>query len=486
MTRSLLCPLLLLLSACASVDGRPPDAAVISDTAVMPAAWSDTVRAVEANTAEGFFAGFDDPDLLALVRASVASTPSIREAQSRIRQARAGVSLAEARRRPTLGLGGNVTRQRTSEAGDPFQQAFGGNDSQGGNQGGGPDIAIPLEQTTYALNATAAWEPDVWGRDAWRVESAALRVEAAQAAAAGVALSLQSETARTYLSLRSVQESLDLIDANLQLLRDNLDLTRLLEDQALASEFDRVQVEADIAALLAQRESLESQAITLGYALSVLTAQAPQSLDQLLVEADASLPDFRGGVEAGLPSTLLLRRPDLRRARAELLAARADIEAAELNRLPSFSLTGEGGLLSLTLESLISEEARRGLLSAAFNWPVFQGGRLEAERALERADESVEVAQYDRAILEALSDVETAFEQYVSAGRRVRQLEDAVAKRARVLELAELRYRSGLDDQFRVLSARRNLLTAQDAQLAARSDRAAALVRIHAALGGDW
>ena len=469
-----------LLAACSSIPEPPPDGVVLTDTAVLPVAWTERLRSerdlLGGPVPQTVWVGFDDADLLRLVTAAITDTPDIRAAQARIRQARAAVAIAEARRRPSLSLSSTVSRDRASEEAQIFPMTP-------GMDGG---FEIPLETDSYGVTATASWEPDVWGEEALRVASAELTADAAEAAATAVALSLQSETARTYIQLRGAQARLGVLGRNIELLEENRRLTDLLVGRDLSPRFDLVQVEADLEALRAEVVAVEATAVARGYALSTLTGQPPQAIDDLLLDDVADIPAYSGGIAPGLPSDLLLRRPDLVQAGLELRATRLDVEAEELNRLPTFSLTGEGGLLSMTLEALISEDARRGLLSVALNWPVYQGGRLNALREQAEATEDLASANYDAAILIALRDVEQAFEEYVAANRRLTRLDRAVSRREEVLELAELRFRSGLDSQFRVLEAQTALLNARTSRVDASQAAAEAIVRINAALGGYW
>lgn len=477
----------IFMSGCASildidndpttdVPGKP-----VTDTAVLPDAWSARLQSVSVNNpdtqSQMFWAGFSDPDLERLIQSALQNAPDIREAQANIRQARARAELARARLRPAFGLGGQASYQRDSAEAQIFGVP---------QNGGGGGFEIPLDYDRYGLTATASWEPDIWGRNALGLASAQYAIEAAEAQADGTLLSLESEVARTYVALQEVQARSDVVEQSLALLRESLSLSEQLEEQGLGSEFDTVQIRADVAALRAQRDALVSATIAQGYALSVLTGEAPQAISVLLDRDEAPIPHYQDDIPGGLPSELILRRPDLRVVRASVLSERTQDKAEDLNRLPSFPLTLKGGLAALDPSNLISADARRGLISAAFNWPIFQGGRLDAQRDLEMAETDAAEARYDAAILRALGDVEQAFEQLISARSQRGRLREAVEARVRVRDLAELRFKSGLDSQFRVLEAESALLTARDALITAKAAEATALITIRAALGGDW
>ena len=167
-------------------------------------------------------------------------------------------------------------------------------------------------------------------------------------------------------------------------------------------------------------------------------------------------------------------------------AARAQSDADDLNRLPSFSLTGDGGLLSTTLDTLISTDARRGAIGAALGWPIFQGGALSAQREASDSDVLIAEAQYDAAILRALSDVEGALSRYVAAERALRRLDDGIDDRERIVALRELRFKAGLDNQFLVIEAQTQLLELRLASVQAQAASALAIIDLFAAVGGEW
>ncbi|MGB3455991.1 MAG: efflux transporter outer membrane subunit [Litorimonas sp.] len=468
----------IVLSACASLPDRPDTDEILTETAQIPTAWTDRTQDILARLGsevpDTVWEGFEDPALTALVRQSIDATPSAREAQARLILARTRVDLARARLRPTLSLGASATRERSSLEGPQFANlppAF-------------ADQADP-ELDVFGLSASAAWEPDIWGRRALEVEAARLSAEAAEARADATLLSLQSDTARTYVQLRATQVRESLTRDALALLEETLQLTTLLREQDLASDLDGAQVRAAIEERGAELASLEGQRIDLALALATLTGQTPEAAGRL-VDGPVAIPGYETGIPDGVPSTLLARRPDLRAASAGLMAARAQSDADDLNRLPTFSLTGEGGLISTMLDTLISTDARRGAIGAALGWPIFQGGALEARRDASDAEVLIAEAQYDAAVLRALGDVEGALSRYVASERAARRYETAIAERERIVALTEMRFRSGLESQFRVIETQTELLQRRIARADADAASAIAIIDLFAALGGEW
>lgn len=464
----------LVLSACASLPERPPLEEPATQTAVVPDAWSERLRserdAFAKTPTQTLWAGFDDPQLFELIDLTLSANPQIREAQARIAQAEAALRVAGSAALPTVGVSSAAQRERTSLAG-PGPQGF--------------IPGIDLEETAFSLGGRASWEPDVWGRTALSAQAAGFQKDAAIAQAAGVSLALQNQTARLYVNLRAAQAQRRVLTDNLALTERTIYLTRQLFSQELAPEFDVLQARTRASQIAVQIEQVDSQITTLAYALATITGRAPAQ-GQPLVAQRTAIPDYAASIPSSVPSDLLSRRPDIMAARASLFAASAQRDIAQLNRLPSFALTGEGGLLSTSLEDLITADARRGVISAALNWPIFAGGRLQAERDNANAVEAQFEAQYDRVVLTSLNDVETAFESYVSAKRRLAKLRTLNGDLREILSLSELRYRSELTPQFEVLDAQAALLSNQSNVETARADIALALIEINAALGGYW
>lgn len=471
---SLIASTTLLLSSCASLVEPPPVDEAATTNAVVPDAWSDRLQseraALEERPQQSLWAGFKDPKLIELIEMALSFNPQVREAQARIAQAESALRVAGSGALPSVSLTSGAQRERISLLGP-------------GPQGFVP--GIDLEQAGFSLGGRASWEPDIWGRVALSEQSAAYEKEAAAAQAAGVSLTLQNQTARLYVNLRAAQAQRQVLVDNLALTQRTVDLTQQLVSQELAPEFDAILAGTRVSQIEVQLESLESQIITLSYALATITGRPPAEGDSLVTE-DSPIPDYASGIPTGVPSDLLSRRPDIMTARANLLAASARSDLAQLNRLPSFALTGEGGLLSTSLEDLIASDARRGVISAALNWPIFEGGRLQAERNSAEAIERQFEAQYDQAVLTGLNDVETAFETYVSAKRRLAKLQSLESELQNLLRLSEIRYQAELSPQFEVLDAQANLLTNQSEIESVKAEIALALIEINAALGGYW
>jgi NodT family efflux transporter outer membrane factor (OMF) lipoprotein len=219
------------------------------------------------------------------------------------------------------------------------------------------------------------------------------------------------------------------------------------------------------------------------FALAILLGRAPQAFDA----AGSSLAGLAvPRIAPGLPAQLLMRRPDLASAEAQLAAADANLDAARAALLPSISLTGSAGLASNVLLNFLSAPAATLALGAALLQPIFDGGRLGAQVDIAESRQRELVAGYRKAVHAALADVEGTL---AAAGRLAIQegLQEQVVEQAQVaLKLAEVRYREGADDLLSLLDAQRTLFQAEDQRSQIRLSRLQAAVSLYKALGGSW
>jgi multidrug efflux system outer membrane protein len=219
--------------------------------------------------------------------------------------------------------------------------------------------------------------------------------------------------------------------------------------------------------------------------LSVLLGLPPESLAAEL-SAEAPIPAAPARVVVGLPSELLLRRPDVRQAERRLAEATATIGVAVSELYPKFSLTGAFGLDSLGSADFLKWESRAWSLGPSVRWPVFAAGRLRAQVAVEDARKNQALDAYEKSVLTALEDVENALVAYLREGERRKSLEAAVAADRKAIELADDLYRKGLTSFIDVLDAQRALYGAQAELARSQAEVTLDLVALYRALGGGW
>jgi NodT family efflux transporter outer membrane factor (OMF) lipoprotein len=416
-----------------------------------------------------------------------------------VREARALRGVTGADLLPNLNANASYTRSRSSEnafsfggGGGSFNPGTGGGGGGGGG-GGAPvidfdDFSDDGPTDLYQAGFDANWEIDLFGRVRRSIEAAEADVAAAVEDRRDALVTLLSEVARNYVELRSFQRRLDIARANLKAQQDTLDLTNARFKANLISDLDVARADAQVATTAAQIPALEAQRNTAAHRLGVLLGQPPASLlDELIgPAADTAIPVGPPEVPPGLPSDLLRRRPDVRRAERQLAAATARVGVATADLFPRFSLTGSLGLQSDTFRDLGDSGSRFYSIGPSVSWPIFDAGRIRAQVRAENARQEAAVVTYEQSVLTALEDVENALVNHGKEQQRRDALRRAVAANRRSVEMATQLYDRGLTDFLDVLEAQRALFASEDAL--AQSDRtiSTSLVALYKALGGGW
>ena len=432
----------------------------------LPAAWKETApRYAEDGR---WWRIYDDAQLDKLVDESFARNADLLVAAARVSEARALLADAQGARLPVVDARGSAFRQGVSQRTATF---FPG---------------LPTQYSDYRATANVSWELDLFGRLSSGVAAARAEIESSEASREAVRLSLAAQVAKSYFALRALDEEVDLTRRNVGLREDALALQRKRFDAGVISEFDLRQLEAEAAAVRAQLPPLERSRDAEEAALAVLLGRSPRQIYEDTVPRAARYDETPGPavLPAGLPSELLLRRPDLVAAERELAATNARIAAARADMFPSITLTAFAGRESASLSNLFSGPAGIWQFAAAVSQPIFAGGRLQARTDAARAREQAALAQYQKAIQTAFSEVRTA----LTGQSRARESYDAESARAQALadsaRLARLRYQNGVASQLDVIDAERGLLAAQTSRIEALRAHRAAIADLFRALGG--
>jgi NodT family efflux transporter outer membrane factor (OMF) lipoprotein len=476
-------------------DFRPPETRV-------PAGWVGTPHAQQGQPSVAserpadvarWWTNFQDPTLDALIERAVESNLDVRTAQLRVRQARAARTIAASSLLPSVNTSGSYRRSGTSSVGG------GGTSFITGGTGGGGVIVTPTTQpsgggvrsnsTTRDLWQTgldASWEIDVFGGNRRQVEAAEADIEAAEADLRNVLVTLTSEVALNYIDLRSFQRQIAIAQGNLEIQQRTAELTHRKAAVGLgAARLDVANADAQVATTVSQIPALEAASRQAIYALSVLLGREPGTLLAELSEP-GPIPLAPPEVPVGMPSDLLRRRPDIRRAEAQLHSATARLGVAISDLFPRFSLTGSLGLSGGRFESLGDIRNYNWGIGPSVSWPIFAGGRIRANIAVQTAAQEEAATAYEQTVLIAFQDVENALIAYAKEQQRRESLAVAVAANRVAVEQATLLYQQGVTDFLNLLNAQRSLLGSEDAL--AQSDRtiAADLVSLYKALGGGW
>jgi NodT family efflux transporter outer membrane factor (OMF) lipoprotein len=462
-----LIPFLLpaLLAGCAvGPDYHPP-------TTAAPARWASPLAGGETNlppTDASWWKSFHDAELDSLIARAAQSNLNLRAAVARVREARAAARVVSADLSPSLDTAASYARNRYSGNGVfPF-----------------PPGTV-LENNVYQAGFDAAWEIDVFGGTRRAAQAARAEVAAAEYGRRFLLISLFGEVARDYTEARAFQQRLAVANANIEAQEKILALTRDRFVKGLTGGLDVQEADALLASTRAQAPVFESGFRDAVYRMGLLLGQPPGALLNELAGA-ASIPAAPPAVPVGLPSDLLLRRPDVQQAERQLAAATARVGAAASDLYPTFSLTGDVGLQSVSTADWFTAGSRYWTAGPTVQWRIFDAGRIRANIRVQDARVEQALAAYEQSMLAAFTDVETALTAYAKEQTRRQSLARAAQANEKAVALVSDLYRHGLADFLRVLESQRSLCQSQDALI--ESDRAVSsdLIALYKALGGGW
>ncbi len=469
----------VLLAGCAvGPDYERPDL----DTPV-PAAWAnpaaDTLAAaptmddaLPAGAAWRWWEAFGDTTLNGLVEAALERNHRLEQAVARVLEARAGVTGAESARWPTLEVGGQASRSKTSEA----VLAFG-----------------PVYGNAFAVTATARWELDLWGKLSRGKEAAVAALLAGEQNRRAVAQGLIADVVRTWLVIRELQLQVALTERTVASFERSQATVEERYRRGLVGALDLHLAGQNLAAARAQLPLFEQQLAGARRTMEILAGRYPagtlrasdlEGADGRLVAA--VMPAPLDPVPAGLPSELLDRRPDLMAAEANLAASVARIGQAKAALYPRIALTADGGTRSREVADLFTQGSDAWSLVGNLVMPLINRGATKAQIQAAEARAREAAAAYRGAVLQAFAEVENALDQDVRQGEREVHLSESTRRARRSVELAEDRYRRGLDNLLTTLESQRRLFTAESSLLATQRERRTARVDLIQALGGPW
>ncbi|HKE01780.1 MAG TPA: efflux transporter outer membrane subunit, partial [Planctomycetota bacterium] len=351
--------------------------------------------------------------------------------------------------------------------------------------GGGAVFSPDRRFNAYQAGFDASWEIDVFGGQRRAVEAAEADLESTIENQRFVLVSLLGEIGRDYVEVRRLQRQLDITRNNAKLQRDTADLTRKRVTAGLNSELDAKRSEAQASFTEAQIPALDRDLAFAVHRLGVLVGQGPGALRQQLAES-RPIPQAKAALHVGIPSELLRRRPDIRRAERDLAAATARIGAATADLYPKFELVGTVGLASLQSKNFFNGDSLFASISPQLSWPVFAGGRIKANIEAVSAREEQAFIRYEQTVLGSLEEVENAIVAYAREQTRRTSLADAASAQRRAVELVRDRFRQGLVDFLDVLDAERALNVAENDLVQSHALVTESLIALYKALGGGW
>ncbi len=460
-----LCGLLAILTGCAVGPNYHPPALNI------PAQWATPLAGGETNAAPvdvAWWKSFHDAELDSLISRAALSNLTLRVAEARVREARALRGVAAADFWPTADVPASYMRNRIS------QHGFLGNLLPPGTS---PDYDL------YEADFDAAWEIDLFGGTRRKVEAVKAQAAAAEFNRRGVLVSLLAEVTRDYIETRGFQQRLTIAAQNVAAQNEALEIARDRYRHGLTSELDVQQASTLVAATAAQIPALEILLKASIHRLGVLLGQSPGALLTEL-SGDAPVPAPPPVVPVDLPSVLLLRRPDVRRAERELAAATAQIGMATADLFPKFSLLGMAGLESVSAGDWWTGGSRIWTFGPTMQWRIFDAGRIRANIRVQNARQEQALASYEQTVLNAFEEVENALVAYAKEQVRYHSLAASGKAAWESVAIARDRYKNGLTDFLPVLDAERSLYQVENELALSRQAVSVNFVALYKALGG--
>jgi len=459
-------------SGCAvGPDYHPPETKVPTtwdgQNAVTPAQPSKTT--IDPVTLVEWWNGFNDPTLSSLVEMAVRANLDVRLAEARIRQARAARGVAGAPLWPQADASALYQRsQGSSEVG-----------------GGGAIATAGALKNLWQAGLDASWEIDIFGGTRRGIEAATADLRAAEEDRRDVLITLVGDVGSNYINLRGFQQQIDIARKNLKAQKHNAAIIQKRYDAGFVGGLDVANTRAQVATTEATIPVFESSARAAIYSLGVLLGREPAALTPDLAKA-APIPPTPLSIPVGLPSELLRRRPDIRRAEAQIHAATARIGVATADLFPKFNLAGSFGVSASDVTRLSKWTSNFWSWGPSVTWPIFAGGRIYWNIKVQDALQEQALLTYEKTVLTALKDVETALVAYGKQQETRKSLAEAVVNNRKAVDLAMTLYLAGKSDFLNVLIAQRSLFTTEDALAQSTRTVDTNLIALYKALGGGW
>jgi multidrug efflux system outer membrane protein len=453
-------PIAVLLAGCAVGPNykRP--------TVTVPTDYRDAMPApnlpVSSLGNENWWQVYQDPVLVQLIHTALEQNYDVRIAATRVLEAQAELGIVRANQLPSANLGANVYSQQNAKVSNLF-----------------PAYDVNAGQ----LNLSVLWNLDFWGKYRRQTEAARAQLLATEWGQRAAISSLVANVATAYFQLRALDSELDIAERTLASRRQSLELTHVLVSHGSASDLDVSQSEQLVYTASETIPDLERQIQQQENVLSILLGENPQSIPRGRSITEQPAPET---VPAGLPSELLERRPDIRQAEENVVAANAQIGVAKAAFFPSFSLTGTGGLESNALNRFLSQPSQTWFAAFNVSQPLFEGGRLRSGLKLARAQWQESLLSYQQTVQDALEQVSNALVAYQKDRDFRGQQELLTQATQRSDQLSVVLYKQGGASYLQVLTSETNYYSAELNLVQAQLNERLALVQVYQALGGGW
>lgn len=463
MKKLMLCTLISLsISGCAQFrDYQSPTA----DSSVETTQLSD--ESYQFATAQqpiaDWWTSFQDPQLSQLVEEALSHNLDVRIALANLQAARALSRAVGSDRYPTVDANAGYSRNLYSEE---------------------AQNSTARAADVYETGFDASWELDIFGRVSYGIQSQLAQEQAIAADLQQMYVSVAAEVARQYFVLRGAQYRLDIAQRNAENQKETFELTEKILNAGGASALDVSRARTQLSLTRSTIPPLRAQIDSTINSLSVLTGQVPDALRSNLSQSKA-LPSLPLSVAVGDAQTLLNRRPDIRSAERSLAASVADYNLRVADLFPKVSILGSLGFISTNLSSF-GTSALVGSIGPSISWQVFDRDRLKAYVDQVDAQTDAALARYEKTVLSALEEIQSAMSDFSNEEQRRAELQQAAASAKQSATMARNRFDSGYDNFLDVLDAERTLLEAEDTLANSEITSGLNLVAIYKALGGGW
>lgn len=401
---------------------------------------------------------FQDPELDGLVAAALEQNLSLRSAGLRVLQSQQQLAIAIGSQFPQeQQLTGSASRQKSS--GVTFNN--------------------------YSLGFNLGWEVDFWGRFRRQVESASAELDASVAGYDSVLISLVAQVAQTYVLIRTYQDRIEVARDNISLQKESLRIARAKFNAGEVSELDADQAETLLNNSHASLSAIEVSLQQLKNSLAILLGRPPQDFVYLLNQ-DGGIPTAPAGIALGMPQDLIRQRPDIRIAERQLAAQSAQIGYAVTELLPHLSIGGAIGTTAIDTRDLFSSGSNTWDIFAAFEWNIFNYGRLQSNVRLQDALFQQLLVDYRNTVLQAQGDVENAIVAYLKSHEQLMSYSIAAEASQRSVTISQTQYEDGLVNFNTVISTLQAHAQQQDLLASTRGSVATNLVQVYKSLGGGW
>jgi NodT family efflux transporter outer membrane factor (OMF) lipoprotein len=462
------CPLLLAggagLALCSCATPGPHEKA--GKAVEVPATWQQGVAVsgtLDPTALTKWWARFNDPVLNELIEGALRSSPDVHTARSKIAEYRALRGVQRAALFPSL----------TADV------------SGGGIRTKDRDTNLTTKSESYSATANASWQVDWFGLQQQTLAAASADLAQTEENYYAVQVSLAAGVAAGYVTLRSAEAQLAVVQHSLGTRSETVQLTQWREQAGTGNALDTQQA---IGTLEQARASIPALQLTIAQTtnqLALLSGRTPGALDALLAKS-GGLPTMPADAAIGIPAETLRQRPDVRAAERGIEAAFARTEAARRQRLPALTLTGSLGVEALKAGRLFSPAATVASVLGSLSAPIFDAGRIGQTITIQSEREKQAINVYESTVLTALSEVENALVAVQRQGERLGILARATAAANEAATLAGLQFQAGQVDLLVSLDAQRTLLDLQQLEVTTAADRITAYIQLYQALGGGW